>query len=348
MSFTIHALHSLKKFILFVQKKSCQIHKLHDHIIDAVKDFLGDFVKPEHLMCEKKFKNALDNVKINKSNELMVFNDKGEEIKPSSQESPLRKLRDMNVGTKVSEMLKLLDDREQIKFLKKVRLAMTVTGKYLILKLPINNEVLIHVSALDPLLRTNSNAQEYMKKLPTFIKGAIEKNEEDEYQKQVQRYHHQYSLTVPPADEDTVFDEWWGELIRKGEFPVLGKLVKTVLSCFHGPVVESSFSIMGNIIHSKTANLDIETFDAIQTVKYSLKASGKSAVEYFIKKDHLHDKVNPKLVKNMNSSHKQYEQKRKEIEEKGKAKKEQLELDMSKPISKSKGKMLKMPEIEKD
>merc|ERR1711874_227446 len=139
-----------------------------------------------------------------------------------------------------------------------------------------------------------------------------------------------------------------GKVLHMGEFPVLGKLVKTVLSCFHGPVVESSFSIMGNIIHSQTANLDIETFDAIQTVKHSLKASGKSAVSFFKKEDYLHDKVNPNLVNNMRLSHKQYTEKRKEIEEKEKAKKEQLELDMSKPISKSKAKMLKMQEIKKD
>ena len=86
----------------------------------------------------------------------------------------------------------------------------------------------------------------------------------------------------------------------------LSKMVLALLSCFHGPQIEGSFSIMGNVITTQTACMGIKTLDAIQSVKYSLKASEKTAVQYFKKNDHLHSSVDSKLVCNMTCAHKKY------------------------------------------
>jgi hypothetical protein len=53
--------------------------------------------------------------------------------------------------------------------------------------------------------------------------------------------------------------------------------VQAALSCFHGPLVESSFNVMGEIMDKSTTNMDIETYCALQTVKMAVQASGKTA-----------------------------------------------------------------------
>ena len=45
-----------------------------------------------------------------------------------------------------------------------------------------------------------------------------------------------------------------------------------LLTIFHGPRVESSFSVMGEVMDKKSGRMNISTYTAIQTVKYSLNA----------------------------------------------------------------------------
>ena len=46
-------------------------------------------------------------------------------------------------------------------------------------------------------------------------------------------------------------------------------MIAATLSIFHGPRVESSFSMMTEVIGTKSGRLNIGTYDAILTVKYS-------------------------------------------------------------------------------
>ena len=77
-------------------------------------------------------------------------------------------------------------------------------------------------------------------------------------------------------------------------------MVFALLSCFSCPVVESSFSIMGNVMDETTTRLNIESLNAIQTIKYWLSAKNQSAIETFQKEDYIHEAVGSKLAKNMN------------------------------------------------
>ena len=65
--------------------------------------------------------------------------------------------------------------------------------------------------------------------------------------------------------------EWWISL--EFRYPNCFKMATAVLSIFHGPRVEGSFSGMTDIIDSKSGWLDIESYDAMQTVKYALMAN---------------------------------------------------------------------------
>ena len=50
-------------------------------------------------------------------------------------------------------------------------------------------------------------------------------------------------------------------------------MATAVLLIFHGPRVEGSLSGLTDIIDSKSGRLDIESYDAMQTVKYALVAN---------------------------------------------------------------------------
>ena len=76
-------------------------------------------------------------------------------------------------------------------------------------------------------------------------------------------------------------DDWWAAIFQTNKYHALTKIVQALLSCFHGPQVESSFSMMGDIMDKESSNMNVETFSAIQMVKYNLISENKSAVDFF-------------------------------------------------------------------
>lgn len=50
-------------------------------------------------------------------------------------------------------------------------------------------------------------------------------------------------------------------------YPFLFKMVPGILSIFHGPRVESSFNVMGDIIDKKSGRINLETYSTIQDIK---------------------------------------------------------------------------------
>jgi hypothetical protein len=108
---------------------------------------------------------------------------------------------------------------------------------------------------------------------------------------------------MPP--ERTRIDKWWGEIQDGGKYPALCKLALAMCSIFHGPMVESSFNTMGDIINVKSANMNIDTYSCIQTVKYFLKARNLSAVQCFSKQD-IFDPVDHALYLNFKHASAEY------------------------------------------
>ena len=59
--------------------------------------------------------------------------------------------------------------------------------------------------------------------------------------------------TLPPALVEKKFvraDIWWFKL--KDKYPLLSKMSLALLTIFHGPRLESSFSVMGDVMDKKT------------------------------------------------------------------------------------------------
>jgi hypothetical protein len=230
-------------------------------------------------------------------------------------------------------------------FLKKVGASYITLAEYLLAKMPINSTLLQHLSALDPVARGHTPALTFMKGLPSLVTNVVTSDEDlSAYQMEVRRFHRDESL---PESNGTSVDQWWAPVFRSGKYPVLSRMVDSLLSCFHGPEVERGFSIMGNVITHQTASLNIKTFDAIQTIKYAQLAAGKSAVQFFHRADKLKDPVNPTLVKNMRGAHKAYHRELDEAREQTAAKRAKLDLISEAALSKRKTKELNMETAKK-
>ena len=83
-------------------------------------------------------------------------------------------------------------------------------------------------------------------------------------------------------------------------------MVCALLSGFHGPAVESSFNVMGDIIDVEFANTTVQTYASYQAVKYHLKSANKNAVSYFQKEDFEKDSIDKKLLNSMTNSKQVY------------------------------------------
>ena len=67
-----------------------------------------------------------------------------------------------------------------------------------------------------------------------------------------------------------------------GSYPGMCAAILPLISIFHGPQAEGSFSAMGDIIDVKSCRTDVETYSANQTVKYGLRARKATAVSLII------------------------------------------------------------------
>ena len=102
-------------------------------------------------------------------------------------------------------------------------------------------------------------------------------------------------------------DTWWFKL--KDKYPLLSKMSLVLLTIFYGPRVESSFSVMDDIMDKKSGRMNVSTYSAIQTVKYSLDAKTSHAfkpksVQVFQRSDWLKSLV---LSEGIRDSEKVYE-----------------------------------------
>ena len=130
------------------------------------------------------------------------------------------------------------------------------------------NEFIKSVSAIDPqLIRSpDSLVLKRLLNLPSCIK-VLSNDQEEVYEKEVRKLLSSSSL---PESGDLKCLVWW-KLI-KHSYPCLFKEVTVALSVFHGPRVESSFNVMGDVMDKKSSQMNMETYSSFQNVKYGLKA----------------------------------------------------------------------------
>ncbi|CAL8235989.1 unnamed protein product [Boreogadus saida] len=126
------------------------------------------------------------------------------------------------------------------------------------------------------------------------------------------RGHSQATIQLKSFKEGESIVDWWGHVFDKPDkYPSLSAMVKCFLSIFHGPRVESTFSLMNDVIDQRSGNMNVQTFNAIQTVKYTLQSKGKTALQLFRREDVKFGEVDRTLCKNINSAAATYKRQQK-------------------------------------
>ena len=78
----------------------------------------------------------------------------------------------------------------------------------------------------------------------------------DQFEQEVQQY--QIDNRLLQFHQKDRIDVWYAENVFS-KYPVLGQVIKASLTIFHGPQVESSFSMMNNIVDDKSMRMNVST-----------------------------------------------------------------------------------------
>ncbi|RXN16699.1 butyrophilin 2 isoform X2 [Labeo rohita] len=166
-------------------------------------------------------------------------------------------------------------------FIENVTKAYINCGKYMQAKLPLKSKTLQALSSIDPVVRGHSQAVIQLKELAIIMKHLVPT--ESDPSMEILRYNVDPNLANYEEGDDIV--KWWAHVISLGKYPALTQVIRGALSIFHGPLVESSFSLMGDVIDKKSANMRISTFNAVQTVKYTLRSRRRTGITMFKRED---------------------------------------------------------------
>lgn len=185
-----------------------------------------------------------------------------------------------------------------LQFLEIVKTAYMSTAAYMQKKLPLDSRTLQSLSALDPLVRGHSETGILLKRLAGMMSHLVPP--QFDVPLEVVKFNTDSTLPLYIDGENMV--NWWANVIDTGRYPGLNHVVRAALSIFHGPMVESSFSAMGDIIDCKSTKMSMDTFNAIQTTKYALRSRGQTAIQMFRREDVKYSKVDKVLCRNIHTA----------------------------------------------
>lgn len=248
------------------------IHILQDKQIQLLSEFLGYFVK------------------------LQLLPKTGKELKKVElKASILLPKTDMFMGAEAQRTVSRKGTKDSLvnEITSNLQVAYMKSGKALINKMPVDNKLLESLSALDPSARGHSITVKLLKRLPEQMSNILQPNEETDYMKEVHRF--QCDPTLSEFNETTRIDKWWAA--QQDSYPKLSKISLSGLTCFHGPMVEGVFNLMGDVMNEKSSSLNIDSLNSIQTVKSTLKAKNTTSVTYFDREDALYSPIHPGLVR---------------------------------------------------
>ena len=189
--------------------------------------------------------------------------------------------------------------------------AFELASPYIQSKFPLNNNGLKTLTSIDPACRGTPIGATIMQRLKTYLPSIIPEAEHDSFDLEVNKYH--LDKNIPKAvNEDgssKQLDTWWAEVFDIDGYPHLSKVIKACLSIFTGPMIEQSFSTMNNVINKKTNRINIETVNAIQTVKYDLKAKNETTISCYRHTDILRLPIDHRLCYRVHHSYALYKKK---------------------------------------
>ncbi|GBO44976.1 hypothetical protein AVEN_173335-1 [Araneus ventricosus] len=314
LGFYVSVLPMLKEYIKLFESAEPLIHRLHTKQKELFT-FLGFFIKPEVL---HKLKNSSKKIKcldVSKTNYHL-----------SAPTMFIGEMAKQVIALAPKSQISVVDE-----FRKLATEAYVCCAKSLQTKMPLCNPFLIAVAAIDPLVRNKGDTLLHLKSIPAHVKNVIRDEDIEEYEKEIHMYVN--DPTIKYSKEEKIV-EWWRQVEVSGKYRLLCKVAFSLLTCFHGPKVESSFSMMNNIITPGTSSMNVSTFSAIQTIKYELLSQNETAVNLFNKAEFLSEPVDKELCKNLRQSAKLHKEEQKKNLALKEEKERKLQLQKEKVLTK--------------
>ncbi len=128
------------------------------------------------------------------------------------------------------------------------------SAEFLLTKLPLSNPIITALSALNPSLIQDESVGGALITLGKALPNVVDPGEIGQLDLEVQAYQIDVDLVAHAesySEEGMRLDvDFWSGIVRDVRFPILGKLVKALLSIFTGPLVEGSFNLMDDILEA--------------------------------------------------------------------------------------------------
>ena len=170
---------------------------------------------------------------------------------------------------------------------------------YLQAKLPLNNAFLRAASSIDPTAHGHHLCTRMLKRLKDLVPCNLSDDERQGFDLEVHQLMVDQNLPSFSEPEGHRVDEWWAKVHATQRYKAVSKVALAVCCVFHGPRIESSFNTMGDIIHRKSANTQVETYAAVQGIKYNLKARNATAIKLLGKSCPTRDPVDMQMCINI-------------------------------------------------
>ncbi|XP_052450501.1 uncharacterized protein LOC128011814 [Carassius gibelio] len=244
------------------------IHVLHAEMLLLVRELLSKFMKPETIPLSAK-----GLLKLNVHQRDLQYTDKRLSVGRFS----FFALNKARVEKKPWVQKVYISLREG--YIK--------AATFLLKNLPLNNNIITSLSALTPSLILHESVQGAFNTLAKALPNAVKSEELGQLDEEVRAYQINTDLgTQAKCFEENnarIDVDWWSKIFAMKmpeggmRFPILGKLVKALLSLFTGPLVEGSFNMMDDIIEKDRVRLNIETYEGLAILKSHMKVMGKTA-----------------------------------------------------------------------
>ncbi|RUS68465.1 hypothetical protein EGW08_023773, partial [Elysia chlorotica] len=204
--------------------------------------------------------------------------------------------RELEVGKFCRPILsKCLKDKKRngwwtCQFFKALREGHVLMGEYL-KKLPLTNKTIAELSYLSPALQRNKDTTSALISLAERLPNVIDPLSIGELDAELRAYCVDQALAEMEIDEESshfrLDKEWWKIVFQRkhdshSKYPFLSKLVKAALSIFCGPLVESSFNIMDDILEDDRNRLTTFNFESLALIKSHLSAQKQTSCSWIV------------------------------------------------------------------
>ncbi|RXN18940.1 hypothetical protein ROHU_025945 [Labeo rohita] len=255
-------------FLKKLQHEKPMIHVLHAEMLLLVRELLSKFMKPETIPLSPK-----GLLKLNVHQRDLQYTDKRLSVGRFSFFA-LNKAR--------------VEKKPWVqKVYSSLREGYIKAATFLLKNLPLNNNIVTSLSALTPSLILHESVQGAFNTLAKALPNAVKSEELGQLDEEVRAYQINTDLGAQAKcfeENNARIDvDWWSKIFAMKmpeggmRFPILGKLVKALLSLFTGPLVEGSFNMMDDIIEKDWVRLNIETYEGLAILKSHIKVMGKTA-----------------------------------------------------------------------